>query len=101
MPAEYKVTSPWHSTDFNPSGYLDLLSVRGVPAEDDDTLYEVHSAYTHRPDLLSYKLYGTSKFWWVFAQRNMDVIKDPIYDLVAGVKIYLPKKENVLRYLGS
>lgn len=99
--AKYEISSPWHETSFNAAGYLDYFSIRPVPSEDDDPLYEVHSAYTHRPDLLSYKLYGTTKFWWVFSQRNMDVLKDPVYDLVAGVKIYIPKPENVRRYLGS
>ena len=99
--AKYENSSPWHDTPFNSAGYLEKLTIRPVPAEDDDTLYEVHSAYTHRPDLLSYKLYGTSKYWWVFAQRNMDILKDPVYDLVAGIKIYIPKPENVRRYLGN
>jgi len=45
-------------------------------------------------------LYGTPKLWWVFVQRNMDVIKDPIYDFEPGTEIYLPKKSNLERFLG-
>jgi hypothetical protein len=45
-------------------------------------------------------LYGTVKLWWVFAQRNMDVIKDPIYDMIAGTTIYVPKKSLLKNSLG-
>jgi hypothetical protein len=30
----------------------------------------------------------------------MDIIKDPVYDLVAGVRIYLPKGDNLAQQLG-
>jgi hypothetical protein len=50
--------------------------------------------------LLAYSVYGTSKLWWVFAQRNMDVLKDPVFDLVAGIKIYLPKQDQLQKFLG-
>jgi hypothetical protein len=98
--ASYTASSPWGKTGSVRGRHLDILNIRPVPAEDDDILYEVESQYTHRPDLLSYDLYGTPKLWWVFAQRNMDVIKDPIYDLRAGVKIYLPKVTSLKTLLG-
>jgi hypothetical protein len=37
----------------------------------------------------------------VFAIRNPSVIKDPIYDLVSGIKIYIPQKQKLLAVLGS
>lgn len=98
--AQYTVTSPWHKTVIRNNEYLDLLTIRPVPAEPDDVLYTVQTQYTYRPDLLAYDLYGSKDLWWVFAQRNLDVIKDPIYDLVPGVKIYLPKGQNLSQYLG-
>jgi hypothetical protein len=36
----------------------------------------------------------------VFAQRNMDRIKDPIFDFVPGVEIYLPRRDTLLASLG-
>jgi len=30
----------------------------------------------------------------------MDIIKDPVYDLVPGIEIYLPKGPNLSRQLG-
>lgn len=98
--ASYKGTSPWNQTKFHSSGYLDILKIRPVPAESDDVLYEVEPQYNYRPDLLAYDLYGSSKLWWVFAQRNMNVIKDPVYDLTAGTQIYLPKSTTLKRLLG-
>jgi len=71
-----------------------------VPASDDDALYEVQEQYTHRPDLLAYDLYNDYRLWWVFAQRNMDIIRDPVYDLEAGIEIYLPKADKLRQFLG-
>jgi len=79
---------------------MEVLTIRPVPAEADDFRYTIENQYTHRPDLLSFDLYGTPKLWWVFVQRNMSVIKDPIYDFVAGTTIYIPKKTNLQRFLG-
>ena len=92
---------PYGKTKITNSGYLDILKIRPVPAEDDDVDYIVTSAYTHRPDLLAHDLYGNKDLWWVFAQRNLDVIKDPIYDFTAGLKIKLPKLSNINRTIGS
>lgn len=97
--AVYPQSSPWSSTTQN-NLYLELLDIRPVPAEDDDLLYTIENQYKHRPDLLAYDLYGNPKLWWVFVQRNMSVIKDPIYDFEPGTKIYLPKKSNLSRFLG-
>jgi hypothetical protein len=30
----------------------------------------------------------------------MEVLKDPIFDFVPGVQIYIPKKSNIEKYLG-
>lgn len=91
---------PYSKTKITNSGYLDILNPRSVPAANDDVLWEITSIYTHRPDLLSYDLYGTTDLWWVFAQRNVDVIKDPIYDFVPGIKIRLPQGKNIRKQLG-
>ena len=97
--ASYKKSSPYYSTSQN-NLYLELLTVRPVPAEADDFQYTIEYQYRHRPDLLAFDLYGKSELWWVFVQRNMEIIKDPIYDFEPGVSIYLPKKTNLEKYLG-
>lgn len=97
--ASYPKTSPWNKTNSN-NMYLEPLVIRPVPAEDDDAIYTIENQYHNRPDLLSYDLYGTPKLWWVFVQRNMSILKDPIYDFAAGTQIQLPKKSNLSQYLG-
>ena len=99
--AFYSNSSPYASTSIVDEQYLDLLTIRPVPAKSDDVLYTVEPQYNHRPDLLAYDLYGNEKLWWVFAQRNMDTISDPIYDLVSGVEIYLPQGPALREILGS
>lgn len=96
----YKKSSPYYSTKVRKNQYLDILTIRPIPAADDDPLYEVEPVYANRPDLLSTAVYGTPKLWWVFAQRNMDVLKDPVFDLVPGLKIYIPKEATLKRTLG-
>lgn len=98
--ANYTGTSPWFNTKTKNGQYLDVLRIRPIPAETDDVLYTVQVQYTHRPDLLAFDLYGDKNLWWVFAQRNMDLIKDPVYDLKPGVRIYLPKGDELARQLG-
>lgn len=97
--ASYSTTSPYASTVQN-NFYLELLTIRPVPAEADDFRYMIENQYKHRPDLLAFDLYGNAKLWWVFAQRNMETIRDPIYDFEPGTVIYLPKKSNVEKFIG-
>jgi hypothetical protein len=97
--ATYGNASPWATTSQN-SLYLNLLDIRPVPAENDDYRYVIENQYKHRPDLLAYDIYGDSQLWWVFAVRNKNVIKDPTFDLVSGVKIYLPKLESIKAAIG-
>ena len=97
--ATYSKNSPYAITRQN-NFYLDLLEIRPVPAESDDFRYVIENQYRHRPDLLAYDTYGSAKLWWVFIQRNMSVLKDPIYDFEPGIVIYLPKKTNLQKFLG-
>ena len=46
-------------------------------------------------------MYGDNRLWWVIAQRNLDVIEDPVYDIVPGTQIYLPDPERVKELLGE
>ncbi len=97
---KYESSSPWFNTTIQGNSYLDILNIRAVPSDDDDILYVVQPQYAYRPDLLSYDLYGTKNLWWVFAQRNMEILKDPVNDLVPGLQIYLPKGDALARQLG-
>lgn len=95
-----KSLSPYAKTTITDQGFLDILNIRPVPSAGDDILYEITTPYTYRPDLLAYDIYGSKDLWWVFAQRNMDILKDPIFDFVAGTKIYLPQPQYLKQNLG-
>ena len=97
--AQYSNSSPYFDTN-EVSDYLDVLNPRTLTAEQDDQSYTIERTYAYRPDLLAYDLYGSPRLWWVFAQRNPDQIEDPIYDFKPGVRVQLPKKENLLKDLG-
>jgi hypothetical protein len=99
MSAVYTNFSPWATTEIK-ENYLGVLSIRAVSAEPDDFLYTIESQYTHRPDLLAYDLYGEASLWWVFIQRNLNVLQDPIFDFVSGTKIYIPKSSSLKIVLG-
>jgi hypothetical protein len=99
MASNYTNTSPWFNTQVV-NNYLDILSIRPVSAEVDDFLYNIQPQYTYRPDLLAFDLYGDATLWWVFTQRNMDVLQDPILDFVPGTKIYIPKNSSLRNVLG-
>jgi len=97
--ATYTTTSPWYNTKIK-NNYLDVLTIRPVSAEKDDYLYTIEVQYMYRPDLLAYDLYGDAQLWWVFIQRNLDVLQDPIFDFQPGIKIYVPKNSSLKTILG-
>jgi hypothetical protein len=99
MAATYGKTSPYYSTSQN-NGYLDVISFRTIPASTDDLLYQLDKKYEYRPELLSYDAYGDVDLWWVFAVRNKNIIQDPVFDMVAGLKIYIPSLPSLQAALG-
>jgi len=95
----YSKSSPYFNTAIV-NNYLDVIELRDIPNQADDYLFEITKTYEHRPDLLAHDLYKDSNLWWVFAVRNKKNIKDPVYDFVAGTKIYLPKLSTLKTVLG-
>ena len=96
----YNSNSPYYTTPVV-NDYLDVIDFRDIPSFSDDILFEIISTYQYRPDLLAYDLYKDQKLWWVFAVRNKDIIKDPVFDMVAGRKIYLPKLSIIKQVLSA
>ena len=95
----YTKTSPYFNTKLV-NNYLDIINFRDIPKESDDVLFELTATYELRPDLLAYDLYGDHQLWWVFAIRNRSIIKDPVFDMVAGIKIFLPKATTLQQVVG-
>lgn len=90
----YDRTSLYSKTGFT-SGFMDVAKFPEIPKLSDDVVMTINKTYQFRPDLLAFDLYGTSNFWWVFALRNPNTIKDPIFDMLPGVRIYIPKKSTI------
>jgi len=100
MATVYSATSPYYSTSVVNNLYLDVMQNRSVPYNATDVYWEITLTYNMRPDLLAYDLYGDSRLWWVFAQRNPNRLKDPVFDFVQGISIYIPDITNLKTALG-
>ena len=96
----YPATSPYYFTDVVNNNFLDVMVNRPIPMQPSDIYWVITPVYEYRPDLLAYDLYGDSRLWWVFAQRNPNRLKDPLFDFVTGVGIYLPTSANLTQWLG-
>jgi len=96
----YPQTSPYYDTKTYKKQFLDVMINRPVPKDPLDQLWEITQTYNLRPDLLAYDLYNDGKLWWVFAQRNPNTLKDPLFDFVAGTQIYIPQLSTLKTALG-
>jgi hypothetical protein len=96
----YSIFSQYYNTDVVSDSYLDVWTERTVPQRVDDREFEINAIYNLRPDLLASDLYGDSRLWWVFAERNPNTLKDPLGDFVTGTKIFLPQKSLLFSALG-
>jgi hypothetical protein len=97
--AVYSRKSPYYQTA-QTNGYLDVIDFKDIPPLADDRYWEVTAQYANRPDLLAFDLYQDVNLWWVFSVRNKDIIRDPIYDMVPGTKIYIPQLATLKKVLG-
>jgi hypothetical protein len=97
--AAYDSTSPYYLTGYS-QFFLDTMINRPIPKQPDDILFQLNMTYQYRPDLLAFDLYGDSRLWWVFYQRNPNTLQAPPLDFAAGVAIYLPKLSTLKSALG-
>lgn len=97
--AQYGATSPYFETGYS-QFFLDVMTNRPIPKEDDDLQFTINLTYRYRPDLLAYDLYGTPSLWWVFYQRNPNTLQAPPLDFDVGVSIFLPKGPTLKTVLG-
>ena len=97
--AKYDSSSPYYNTPIDKNG-LGLMKNRSIPKYNDDVQFTVNQVYARRPDLLAHDLYEDASLWWVFANRNPNTLKDPLFDFAEGVTIYLPKMATLKQALG-
>lgn len=89
-----KFASPYKGTKVV-DNHLDIMSLPILRKSIDDEYITIEKRHEFRPDKLAHEIYGNEHLWFVFTLRNMDVLKDPIFDFKAGTKIYVPSKKNV------
>lgn len=99
MATPYSKSSLYAKTPFY-GNFLDFANFPRIPRNADDVVFTINKTYQYRPDLLAYDLYGDANLWWVFALRNPNTIKDPLFDMTIGNKIYLPKKTDIIGVIG-
>lgn len=90
----YKSSSPYYETT-QTSWFLDFWEGKTIEPDSTDLQIEITPEFNLNPGLLSEKLYGTPDYRWVFALRNRDVLKDPLWDFTTGKKIWVPTKQRV------
>jgi hypothetical protein len=95
----YSKSSPYYGTA-KYGTFLDVMAPRTITKLASDQLYQIDRVYHQRPDLLAFDLYKDTKLWWVFAARNPNVLKDPLFDFITGNTIYLPTKATLTKDLG-
>lgn len=95
----YPRTSPYASSG-QTSWYMSNYKHRPIPRDGRDEYIMLEAKHQYRPDILSQELYNTPALWWVFMVRNMNSIRDPINDFVAGKYIFVPAYGHLKTVLG-
>ena len=96
----YPATSPYYNTGIVNGNFLDAMVNIPIPMVSSDVYWVILKQYEYRPDLLAHDIYGDSRLWWVFSQRNPNKLKDPYFDFIAGLGIYIPKLDLLKQVLG-
>ena len=57
------------------------------------TYYRIDATDLMRPDMISYKCYGVTTFWWIIMSVNG--VDNPLTDLVEGQLLKIPSKLDI------
>lgn len=93
---EVKRSSPYRNTKIK-DFYRDIWTPINIMVDPNERIIEIKNEWDRRPDKLSWELYNTPNYWWVFAVVNKDILIDPIEDFQAGLVIALPSDEFLNR----
>lgn len=85
----YAINSPYGITP-QYSWRIGRYEHRRILPDNTDKVQHITAQYQYRPDKLSFDLYKTPAYYWIFMIMNMDQIRDPIWDLKAGMTIKVP-----------
>ena len=99
MTVSYSKRSLYYSTP-QTSWALGYYVPRPIPLDTTDTWVQLSPRHQYRLTALSYDLYGTPAYWWIFAVMNPDVIKDSVRDAQPGVVIRVPTLARLQQVIG-
>ena len=97
---------------FKRSNFLQTITVNGIIEKDlrssefnnfefvnKPSKFLVTGKYVNRPDLISYKVYGSSDYWWMICKFNG--ICDVFTELISGVVIDIPSILDLNNYIAN
>jgi|SRR5882672_5204764 len=99
MTVKYSHRSLYYATSQN-SFALSYFVPRPIPLDDTDQWIKLSKRHQNKPTALSYDLFGTPAYWWIFNVLNPDVIKDPIRDFKEGVILRVPTLQRLQQIIG-
>lgn len=87
------------TSEKNRAGKLFIVKRNAInfPEGDDDVYVTINKELIGRPDLISFKAYGTPDLWWAILDFNN--IKDPLFEIKIGQIIKIPSLDTVLSFL--
>jgi len=74
--------------------FLVLRAALDLGPDNTDTYVTINQDLLKRPDLISFKAYGTPDLWWVIMEYNK--IVDPLFDLSINQILKIPNINRVL-----
>jgi len=91
-------TEFYHRMSVDSTPELDLLwnTLSEFPMKYTPSYYRVVASDLLRPDLISYKVYGTVGFWWIILLVND--IDNPFTDLEEGMILEIPNKLDIYEF---
>jgi hypothetical protein len=96
----YPANSPYSATPQSNFG-IGLFVFKPIPPDAGDLPYTLLAQHQYRPDRLSYDLYNTPNYWWVFAARNPRLRANILFDFLPGLTIIIPSAEYVRKVAGN
>ena len=95
----YPDNSPYSATP-QTSWYLQRMVWRPIPPNSGDTLMTLLPRHQYRPDKLSFELYNTGAYFWVFCVRNPYMRIDPVFSFIAGSQVWCPSNSYLKTIVG-
>jgi len=86
----------WAYQDDNSRYFFGSFPTQKIPVDSSDQFYTLVAGDVGRPDLISYKFYGTPAFYWVILWIND--IADPFEGMYPGMLLRIPTRLRLIQY---